>query len=319
MSALEEDQFQRLVQLAGSAALDQRKWRWFLEELHRLSGGVRVQLFGHDSRVSTPLGVHEYGYDPDYFRSYEAYYGAMNPWAPVFAKAQVGKVLQSETILPLNRLEATEFYNDWVRPQEDIVGGAGTVLERTADRATMIGGNIARRDRDRLEVPFAQLLQRIVPFLQQSVEVSRMLGGLTLDNRLLREGMEPGITAIFALDLHGRVRFTNKQADQMAGTGDLVRIDATGQLRFTEAQPMVALRRALHDHIMPEASISLPFFTGANGKRHYMCRTTALSDREGPLPWLSAFGGASSSSFVLLLMCPVAPRASLKSRQPTIG
>lgn len=316
---LDDDTFRRLAQLASSAALDQRKWGWFLEELHRVSGGVRVQLFGYDTRGGTPLGTFEHGYDSAFFRSYEAYYGDLNPWAPAFASTEIGKVFLSEQALPLKDLERTEFYNDWVRPQQDIVGGAGVVLERGAGRVTLFGGNIARKDRDRLEVPFAALLQRIVPFLKHSVEASRMLGGLTLENRVLREGMEPGITAVFALDQRGRVRFANRQADRLAETGDLVRIDASGRLRFTEEQPMSALGRALQDHFMPEVSISLPFLAGATTRQQFLCRAIALSELDGPMPWISAFGGSASSSFVLLLLSPVAPRAQMKPRQPTIG
>jgi hypothetical protein len=313
-----DDRFRHLVQLANASALDQRKWSWFLEELSTASGGIRVQLFTQDPQAQYSLGILEHGYDPAFLGSYESYYAALNPWVPMLQSIQPGRVVSSEDLLPLSDLEKTEFYHDWVRPQDDIVGGVGALLERRGERLSMIGGNIARRDRDRLERPFVNLLQRLTPFVQHSLKVARMLGELTIENRVMREGMEPDLTAVFALDGRGRVHFANRSGEKLLRSGDVIQRDASARLRFADATAQAALGRALHDHFLPEMTVSLPFFAGARKRGQFLCRTMPVSECDGPLPWLTG-SGSHATGFVLLFLAGVAPSTRPVPRQPTIG
>ncbi|WP_068116959.1 hypothetical protein [Tropicimonas marinistellae] len=314
---VDDDRFRHLVLLANSAALDQRKWQWFLEELHHLAGGIRVQMFCHDIHASSSLGFLEFGYDPSYVEAYETHFVDKNPWTPMFETLPVGKIVQSDQVFPIAELERTEFYNEWVRPQDDIVGGAGAVIDRGDGRMALIGGNIPRHLKDTLEAPFAALLDRLLPFVQNSLQVSRMLGDLTIENRALRDGMDPDLTAVFALDRTGRVHFANGRARRLVELGEIVQQDSRARLRFKDSDAQAALVRAIYDHFQPEMTVTLPFFAGKPRGR-FLCRTAPISECDGPLPWLVG-NGSQATGFILLMLAPAAPRTRLAPREPIIG
>ena len=296
--------FQRLSAFANAAALDHRQWHWFLRELSETAGGIRVHLLVHDCERNTALGHMEHGYEPAFVDSFDAYYGKCNAWAPAYVQADLGQATRAGDLIPDEDFEQTEFYNDWVRPQDDIIGRGFSVLERSASRLTLVGGNISRKDRDRLELPFVSLLKRLTPLLQNALEISRVLGDMSIENKILREGMEPEVTALFALDRQCRIHYANRQGQRMIERGDVVQQDRNSRLRFQDPRPLAALTRSVQDHYQPEITIGLPFFARSKDCRQFLCRTLPVGETDGHLPWLAA-SGTPTAGFVLLLMSPV--------------
>ncbi len=305
-SSTEDKAFQRLSAFANAAALDHRQWHWFLRELSEVAGGIRVHLLVHDSDKNTALGHMDHGYDPVFVDSFDAYYGKRNAWAPAYVQAPLGRATRGGDLVPDEALEQTEFYNDWVRPQEDIIGRGFSVLERSNSRLTLVGGNIRRKDRDRLEQPFVSLLQRLSPLLQNALAISRVLGDMSIENKILREGMEPEITALFALDRQCRIHYANRQGQRMIDRGDTVQQDLNSRLRFRDTSALAALARSVQDHYQPEITIGLPFFARTSDRTQFLCRTIPVGETDGHLPWLAA-SGTPAAGFVLLLMSPVSP------------
>ncbi|SDI46632.1 hypothetical protein [Aliiruegeria lutimaris] len=296
--------YRRLVDLAQAAALDQRQWDWFLKALSEMSGISGTHLFVHDYRSNIALGYREHGYDPEFMDSFERHFSALNAWAPAYLSATAGRVVRSTSAISDAEMEKTEFYNDWVRPQEDIIGGAFTVLARDRTHVTLIGGNVRRKDRDALEGRLQNLLQRLTPTLHHSVQVCRMLGRFAIDNAVLREGMEPEDTAIFALDRRGQVQFANRFGMKLLDDGDVVQQDLRARLRFTEPQPRAAFGRILRDLFEADNGIALPFFAKVQSRTPFLCRTVPVHGAH--IPWLMT-GGTDVSGYVLLLMRRVLP------------
>ena len=247
----------------------------------------RVQLFSHDMRSGKPLGFHEYGHDPDYLERYRAHFGSINPWIAGFEKLVPGQAVYGREILPDERLKRTEFYNDWVRPQEDILGSAVlAILEIKGSRVTAIAANVRAADRDTVEPKIRELIQMLAPHLRKSLEISDALGQLTLENRVLRAGMEPDIAAYFVLDPGGRVCHANARGEALLEEGAVVRIGTDGRLRLTETRANGELARALRDRDLQGFNVALPFFTSPSPKSNFMCQTAPLSEADGPHPWI---------------------------------
>lgn len=307
ISAVDESRFSRLVTLAQSAGLDQRKWSWFLREFQEVSGCARAQLFSHDMRTCQPLGFHQYGYEPAFLDSYKSHFGKLNPWAAVFDSLKTGQTVLGSDLVPDEDLLDSEFYCDWLRPQEDIIGSAGTVLECQSNRITAFAANVRRKDRERVEPFTRDLMQKLVPHLQHSLKVSAMLGRLALENRILWAGMDPAIAALFVLDGKGRVRFANARGDALAEHGTVLRTDMLSRLSFTDTEANIELSRALHDQTLPSHSIQLPFAIRGPNREHFLCCATALSESDGPHPWIAQQDDAGRG-FTLLILTPIAPR-----------
>ena len=318
MSCTCDDEIQRLIELANAAALDRRKWGWFLQRLSEAVGNIRVQIFSQDHEAHSVLGHITHGYDPRYLDSLDAYYGRINPWGPGVARLPVGRAVPNRAALADEDLLRTEFYGDWLRPQDDIIAGAGAVLERGTSRLTVLSGNIPRRDRDRLEPRLVSLLDRLLPALQHALAVSRTLGLLSLENRVLRDSLDPDIAAVFALDRRGRVHYANARGEQLCEEGRSVRLAPFAKLCLTDAEAQSALARALHDQLLPEFRFSPPFFLPGSARTQFLCHTTPLGPDDGPLPWIAPASGLRSD-FLLLILSPIARPTRSVPRQPTIG
>ncbi len=234
----------RLTPLVLSAALDPYRWEDFLSELGRLAGGVRTHIFGHDFHSGTNLGLLGSGYDPFAVATYGDYYYDKNAWAEGFVKADVGVPVHSEWMCRRERLESTEFYNDWVRPQEDIVGGGGALLFKEEGRMIALGGNIRRKDIERLEDPWMDLVADMIPFVRHAFEVNRALAGKEVEKAGFAVAQNAQ-TAVFLLGRDGRLLHVNQYGEAMLAAGDRVGLDLLGRLDLADRRASARLSEAM--------------------------------------------------------------------------
>src|SRR5262249_52229711 len=106
-----------LVKLTYEAATDPSRWndflRLFSEAIHAPSAAFLIQNNRHcRADVSAAIGT-----DPVWIKSYEEYFASINPWW-VGRTFQRGMVEVGEQILSDRELVRTEFYNDFLRPQD---------------------------------------------------------------------------------------------------------------------------------------------------------------------------------------------------------
>lgn len=122
-------------------------------------------MFGYGSS-GEPLIAATRGYDPVRLREFEEHYGVINPWAEGFASQPVGSVLSTGLMCPDEKLMTTEFYADWVLPQNDLRRGGGGVFGRSDQAVALIGANIEARNGDLLEDQWLELVRLIMPLLR---------------------------------------------------------------------------------------------------------------------------------------------------------
>lgn len=214
------------------AALDPSRWQLVLDQMSRACDGIRTQLFGYDVVFKNNAVAAASGYDPWAIQVFEEYYGSVNPWAAGWASARVGEVVPAQKMVADDVLRRSEFYSDWIVPQEDIALGGGVILERDKRRMFVIGANIRRKDGIGRQEAWLAMVGLLTPFLRSSLEISRMLRGLRLDNYLLQRGIDPGGAAIVVVDASERIMFTNDRAEGLFDRDEFIRYDERGRLRF---------------------------------------------------------------------------------------
>ena len=105
----------------------------------RYFGGAGT-LFSGDVRLLPGASIFaEAGFEPGALVKYADYYHMKNPWLPRAAalKLPVGKTIVDADMIDTRTYEATEFYNDWVKPQGLYWMIAGQVLkQRTVGTGT---------------------------------------------------------------------------------------------------------------------------------------------------------------------------------------
>lgn len=239
-------EFKQLTALIFAAALEPARWRDFLDALSRVAGGIGTHMFGYDVTARQSFDLAYSHYPEDFIDSYRQYYAAKNPWAPGFFLAPQGVPVDSESMCPRAELVRTEFHNDWLRPQGDISAGGGIILFREHDRMFAIGGNLRRRDEERLQGRWMRLLGHIGPFLQHAIDINRALAAQAIEKAAIASGANASGNAILVLEGNGRIRFANPAAQALLARVRPLRINAHGRLDFVDEPARGLLRRALH-------------------------------------------------------------------------
>lgn len=295
----------QLEERINQAATNQLDWRWFLSDLHSISGSAKVHLSVMDTKTCIPLSMMQFGFDPDFAASHRDHFGPLNPWAHDASTMPVGKVRSTREMIEDDDLMTTEFYQDWVRPQENAMGGGATNLVDDGARRFSIGGIIRQADREELEPKFLDLLKFVAPHLRQAMAVNKMLAGVSLEHHILRESMQPGATASSLLSPDCQLMYANAPAEALITRGDIIRCDHQARLRFVNDIPNQKLGSALFGFANSDSEFHPPFFSepGVRGK-NYICRVIRLGLQDRlPTPFpLDYF----ASGYTLLLMAPVA-------------
>lgn len=193
-----------------------------------------MHLSGLDFRSGLDLGITCAGYDPDWLKTYGEYYGGLNCWMDGIVGKAAGTAYGVEDLCPRDTLERSEFYNDWIKPQEDILGGGAAMLFSDASRLFVLGGNVRRRDIDRLEDDWLRLARLLTPHLMNALEVNRQLAGKSLETYALDSGGDRR-TAVLAINADRRMLLANTPARALLETGRVVRGDLQGRLSFCGA------------------------------------------------------------------------------------
>jgi len=234
-----------LIETIYAAPLKPGGWEVALEAMAAYAPGTYAALHGHDNRINRNIGYINRGYSPEMVEQYAAYFGERNCWVPGTARSPIGKATAAEVMCPKEDLIGTEFYNDWIVPQEDIGTGGGLVLFRDAERMIAISGNIRFKDQDKLQQRWLEMLDIVSPHLRQAFEIQRQLLGRQLENGLYREALETPDTAVFLIARNGRIAHMNKAAGSLLENRRVLYLDPWRTLRAQDRDADRILTAAL--------------------------------------------------------------------------
>lgn len=283
------------------AATSQLDWRWFLGDLHRISGGAKVHLSSMNLASGMPLDMMQIGFDPEYMQSLRQHFAPLNLWAERSSETPTGLLLSTRQLAPDEEMKATEFYQDWLRPQEDILGGGAVNLAQDEKRRFVIGGVIRDVDREVLEPRFLGIIETLLPHFKNALEINKMLGGQSLKQYIQREGMRPDATACFVMSTRHQLIYANPAAEALINKGDVVRSDHRSFLRMSEDRVNQKLASALFGYANSDTRYTPPFFAGlSSATSSHICRVQKLVPSE-PAPAPYPFD-RNTSEYALLLM-----------------
>ncbi len=203
----------------------------------------------------------------------------LNPWSRAARAAAVGRAQASEALVDPRALRRSQFYNEWVRPQEDIGTGAGITLYRDAQRFVRLSANLRYRDAERVQEDLITLLDMLAPHLRRSLALARQLRGQYLGADLV--GVLDGLpAAVFLLDARRRVVHANAAAERLRGEDDFLGYDREGRLVLNDPEADNAVARGLHA-IANSDYMDLPGIITARGSRSYATVEATVA----PVPW----------------------------------
>lgn len=207
-----------LLATVYSAADDNRMWATFCDTFNRLLGAP-IMMYGHCVDSARSLGLVEGGWDPGELDRYHAYYGALNPWMHMNVAMRPGMVGVSDHALPRAELFKTEFYNDWLRPQENLVSGSAMICHRSRDSFVALAAACRARGVDDNLPRLVDALEALSPHIMRVIELSKALSGTASGTA---RPLEASPHAMILISHSGRAGYRNTAASVfLAGTSQL--------------------------------------------------------------------------------------------------
>jgi DNA-binding CsgD family transcriptional regulator len=214
----------RLLSLVGKiydAAADASLWPAFLEPFSdAVHGGQTVLLYYDAGNARTDISP-AIRSDSVFLGRYAAYYCKVNPWM-VWASRRnlVGpeSISTSEERLPFSELEKTEFYNDYLLPQ-DTVHQFGCIFGKT-ERWMSALACLRGRKKGPFGAAEIQLLRVLYPHLERAVQFHQKIAQLEGKQRVCMDAIDHLPTGIILLDGRGELVLLNRAAHRILEQND---------------------------------------------------------------------------------------------------
>lgn len=214
--------YSELVPLIYDAAIDNSKWSEFCNKYYKLIGSP-VQIAGHDFLKNKSLGVITAGYDTSLDKKFHDYYAELNPWMHMNMGMQQGALGFSDEALPRKQLYQTEFYNDWLKHQEGLVGGFALMAFRDGQSMVTLTSAMTERTENKIYELGNELLPLLAPHLQKSIELSRTISTQSsgLNTGLYRQ-LDHANYAVITIRSDWGIAWHNKAAENLFYTSSIL-------------------------------------------------------------------------------------------------
>lgn len=305
-----EQKLRMLTTQAYAAALDDSKWSDFLNACSdHLGGGIRTCITGYDLDAPINLGARQFGYDPDFEKSYTDYYSARDFLACKLMSVGHGQILAYDDIWSDGTLRASEFYNEWVRPQEDITAGCAVSLFNQKRRLFAFSGSIRSKDAEKLDRPWRQLVEYLSPHLQQAFNIARTLATNGIEKQALVNVNDPNAAGFLVVTQSGRITFTSSYAEKLLEMGDVVQCRAGRRIHFANLK----LKQTFHVALNDQSSAHSIDLTSSTSGLSLMCRIAPLfMDGLEYQPSGICFGNGEQSYLITLSHQPVSSDLTMR-------
>lgn len=230
----------RLVTLIYEAAEDPKIWPIVLDEIgSALDSPIQVFTVEDTQDPKSSLSLTA-GLDPAYERLYNEYYQSVNLHLrrarPMFAP---GRVIATNQICSDQETMASEYYNDFLRPQGDwfyVVGGCVT-----AENGLL---SIAHFARGRASGAFSEKEIGFLEFLTSHLQRAARLHRIFARDNHAAACLDSLSSAVFLVGSLGKVEFLNRAAQALLRKNDGIGMDGTGQLVCGNRNLSAAISRA---------------------------------------------------------------------------
>lgn len=279
-----------MLESVYDSALDPAHLQVFLEELARTlnakSGFLRVL----DEQTPAVRGNVHYNLDPELQEAHRRYYVHQDVYLQALRDYRDPFISTGERILNGWDIRHTEFFADYLRPQESyhVCGGLGL---RNEQFTIMFGVQRHRRPGPFSEVD-AAFLRTFVPHLRRATHLGSMLELMRQQTESAEQALESLAVGVLLLDEQEDIRHANSKADEMLrnarglvrASGRLVAAHPADAQRLRELLALAGTRARRREPPVPEAMLLTP---GEGDPKLLLvaCPVTTVQSRYFQGPW----------------------------------
>lgn len=204
----------QLIGAIYDAGLDPGLWPQVLDRLARSFGSCSVHL-SVDYFAMTPGHMISVGTDPAYAQRYGAFYASRNVIWQRATQRPLDEIMTDRTIMPKDELRRSEFFNDFLRPQQGEEILVSVALQKT-DSATTV--TLWRPERfGPWERKQMTALAALTPHLRRALRVNHSVGDLRFAHDLANEALHRLGHGIVLVGAQAQLLFANRAAEAMLG------------------------------------------------------------------------------------------------------
>lgn len=205
-----------LIQQIYAAAYDPAKWVDVMERLSDAVGGLRGCLTRIDMSDGSGVDAILMRSDPAWVDAYAQHFGAINVFKtsdnPADLRAPVKPVQTDEDCLARDDYAASEYYNDFMRPQ-DVDRSLFIRLGLSGTVASTI--NIGRRTGEVFDQADLDFAARMQPHLVRAYEISRQIARPLGVIHTLAEALQHSPHALFLVEADCSLTYANRVAEKL--------------------------------------------------------------------------------------------------------
>ena len=240
--AASEDTLLNLMSKTYDAALDEQKWTSFLDAFAQAVGGGPSILRIADYNAGNASFTASVGYDPAWQSAYCNHYVTLDHYAPAFRQMALGVALPGERFLSLPEQRKTEFYNDYLIPQ-DKINNMGAILVRNDDHLLLFAAQRGKRAGAFGEEQ-VRLMNILAPHVTRAMQVHRRLSSLTVEKEWALGALDQLRMGVILTDSLGVPLFVNRAAEQLMAQGKAVNV-CQGRLAMSSTSETALLHKLI--------------------------------------------------------------------------
>lgn len=202
----------KLAGIAYDAALDESKWSSFLESFASAVGGSSALLRSNDMLNRSASFNASVGYDDAWQAAYCNHYVKGDYYNYVMDQYAPGKIFLSDQ-LDQNELRKTEYYNDYLRPQ-DKMHSFGANLLREGDDTLVLGFQRGKRA-GAFGEEASRLMSSLIPHLIRAVQVHRKIHTVTVEKDQAQGALDQMRMGVILTNRSGMPLYMNRAAELM--------------------------------------------------------------------------------------------------------
>ncbi len=230
-----------LVKLIYEAAADPSRWNDFLSRFAEAIHAPSAVFLIHDKtrqQASVSVAV---GSDPAWHRPYEEHFVSLNPWL-AHHEFQPGVVEVGEQILCNREVVRTEFYNDFLRPQ-DWFHCCGVLPTRDESTESYISALRSQRAGTFTGDEVA-LFEYLAPHLECAARIHHRIAGLESGLNAATAALDKFPTGVLVANSDAKVVLMNRAAETILLRRDGLALQTDG-LRAASRQETTKLRNTI--------------------------------------------------------------------------
>lgn len=301
MGRIDESVVLDLVGRIYEAAAEPERWPGFMEAFGRAVSAEGVVLWLHDFKDGSAdfdgsgasLACFT-GFDPAAIGCYAAHYSGVNVWTQNEDKLPAGSVVTSSMLYADADLVRTEYYNDWLKPQ-DLFFALGGIVAKQETLAVKFSALRSSRCGTYSEEDLA-LYRVLMPHLQRAVSLHRRLAQTRLPGQTALASLDLLHTAVWLLGTGGELLHANPAAERLAQHGDVITLGSNGRPRARVASEDKRLQQLINSALQTGLLLGTEaggaqMMWGNNGSGMLHVMVTPLA------PALNGLGAAAAAVF----------------------